>query len=439
MPADNDTDPSETDPRATDCVSTVDDVHAPRHRETVVGRAERANAVRWTGMAAGQGLGSSFLSADLFNTVLIRLGATDFVLGLFALFQVVSIPSQFVAARVVDRTSRKARVAWLALVGGVLPIGLPLGVLWGTGGDVGLWAFFAVVAAHLLINHVAGAFGGVAQMDLLSRVLRADRRGTLFGLQGSLGGLAGVGGGLALAALMARLDYPDGFVVAWAIGVSVVVGSSLLLLRLRELPGLRSRRRERLPGLRESFATVARDRRFLLFLVAVVARMGFSATQYYIWPTARRLHGMPEEYVGYLASVNAGLAMVCSPVIGWLADRWGRAPTALAFSVVAGGGFLLFPHLESRMGLMLAYALIGIGTSGITMPLYLSVIDLSPADGRGFYVAVRYGTESAVYTLFLPLFGFLSTTTSPHVLFYLGAGLALLAGVVLFRVAERRP
>jgi MFS family permease len=172
------------------------------------------------------------------------------------------------------------------------------------------------------------------------------------------------------------------------------------------------------------------DKRFMVFLIAASARMGFGATHYYIWPTARRLHGMPDEYVGYLASINAAIAMTSAPGIGWLADHWGRAPTALAFSAVAVVGFVLFPHADTPPVLLVAYVLIGLGTSGITMPLYLSVLDLSPADRRGFYVAVRYGTESAVYMVCLPLFGFVSTHTSPHVIFY--------AGVILFRVAERR-
>jgi hypothetical protein len=69
----------------------------------------------------------------------------------------------------------------------------------------------------------------------------------------------------------------------------------------------------------------------------------------------------------------------------------------------------------------------------------LSVLDLSPSDQRGLYVAVRYGTESGVYALFLPLFGYCSTHFPPHVIFYAGAVLAALAGAVLFRVAEGRP
>jgi MFS family permease len=404
-------------------------------RERVIARAERGNALNWTGLAAVRGLGSPFLSADLFNTVLLRLGATDFVLGLFALNQIISLPSQFLAARTIDRTEHKVRVAWLASVAGILPVLLPLSVLAVTGGKVGMWVFFAAVSGHLLVSQVAGAFNGVAQMDLLSRVLRAERRGTLFGFQGSLGGLSGILGGLALASVMARLEYPSGFISAWSIGIFLSVGGSLLLLRLRELPGLRLRRRAVAPGMRQAFAAVMEDRRFVVFLVAVVARMGFGATQYYIWPTARRLHGLPDEYVGYLVSVNAAIAMISAPGIGWLADRWGRAATGLAFSAVAVVGFVLFPQADGRALLLVAYVLIGIGTSGITMPLYLSVIDLSPADRRGFYVAVRYGTESAVYMLFLPLFGFISTVTAPHIIFYAGAALAGLAGIILFRVA----
>jgi hypothetical protein len=86
-------------------------------------------------------------------------------------------------------------------------------------------------------------------MDLLSRVLRPQRRGTLFVFQGSLGGLSGILGGLALASLMARLDYHVGFVSAWGIGILLTLGGGVLLLRLRQLPGLRLRRRAAAPGM----------------------------------------------------------------------------------------------------------------------------------------------------------------------------------------------
>ena len=128
--------------------------------------------------------------------------------------------------------------------------------------------------------------------------------------------------------------------------------------------------------------------------------------------------------------------MCSAPLIGWLADRIGRAQTALLFSAVAVVGFALFPHAESQQGLLVAYVLISVGASGITMPLYLSVLDLSPSEQRGLYVAVRYGTESGVYALFLPLFGYCSTHFTPHVIFYAGAVLAALSGIVLFNIAE---
>jgi MFS family permease len=405
-------------------------------RVELISRTERSNAISWSAFSTLQGLGSSFLSADLFNTVLMRRGASDFVLGLFAANQLVSLVAQFFAARLVDRSRDKVRLAWWAFVIQLLPVLLPMTLLFLSGGEVDMWVFFAAVFAYYLVNYIASAFASVAQMDLLSRVLRPDGRGKLLGLQGSLGGLAGIVGGLAVASTIQHLEYPTGYVTVWGMGLLVMLGGSLLILRLRQLPGLRTRLRAESPHLRTALAAVTRDRRFMIFLLAVVARMGFSATQYYIWPTARRLHGLPDEYVGYLVSVNSAIAMISSPAIGWLADRWGRAWTALLFSIVAVAGFVFFPHAVSKEQLLVAYILIGIGTSGITMPLYLSVLELSPPEQRGLYVAVRYGTESGVYALFLPLFGFCSMHFVPHVIFYTGALLAALAGLVLFCVAE---
>jgi MFS family permease len=407
-------------------------------RAELIDRAERGNAINWTTYSTLQGLSASFISADLFNTVLMRQGASDFVLGLFAANQLVSLASQFVAARYVDGSRDKVRLMWLSHVIQLLPILLPIALLALTGGQVGLWPFFGAVFFYYLVNSTVGAFGSIANMDLLSRVLRPSGRGKLLGMQGALGGLAGIASGLLVAGIIGRLDYPLGYTTVWCTGLILSLCTSVLLLRLRQLPGLRPLRRVEQPRLRQALRAVAKDRRFAIFLIAVVARMGFSATQYYIWPTARRVHGLPDEYVGYIASVNSAITMCSAPLIGWLADRLGRAQTALLFAAVAVVGFALFPHAESQQGLLAAYVLISVGASGITMPLYLSVLDLSPSEQRGLYVAVRYGTESGVYALFLPLFGYFSTHFTPHVIFYAGAMLAALSGIVLFNVAEGR-
>ena len=244
-------------------------------RAELIDRAERGNAINWTTYSTLQGLSASFISADLFNTVLMRQGASDFVLGLFAANQLVSLASQFVAARYVDGSRDKVRLMWLSHVIQLLPILLPIALLALTGGQVGLWPFFGAVFFYYLVNSTVGAFGSIANMDLLSRVLRPGGRGKLLGMQGALGGLAGIASGLLVAGIISRLDYPLGYTTVWCTGLILSLCTSVLLLRLRQLPGLRPLRRVEQPRLRQALRAVAKDRRFAIFLIAVVARMGF--------------------------------------------------------------------------------------------------------------------------------------------------------------------
>jgi len=406
----------------------------------VIGRAEHANALTWVGFGSAQALGASFLSVNLFNTLLIRQGASDFVLGLFALPQLLAVPSQALAAHLADRTRNKVRLVQTAVLLQILPILLPGAVLWLVGASAGLWVLFGAIFGYYVLSALGGTIGSVAQMDLLSRVFRPHRRGTIFGFQGSMGGLAGALGGLTLAAVMSRVEYPGNYLSSWTAAVVLVSAASLLLLRLRPLPGLQTRRRPgETPSLRRALAVLSRDRPFLVLLIAVVARMGFSAASFYAWPMAKRLHQLPDEYVGYLVTLSSVVMMVVQPGIGWLADNLGRGRTALVFSAVAAAGFASFPAAPGTALLACAYGLMLVGTQGVTMPLFLSVLDLSPPESRGAYVAVRYGTESLVYAGFLPLFGLLSTTFRPAVIFYAGAALCLLAGGILFRVGLGRP
>ncbi len=134
-------------------------------RAELIDRAERGNAINWTTYSTLQGLIGSFISADLFNTVLMRQGASDFVLGLFAANQVVSLVAQFVAARYVDAARDKVRLMWGAHVIQLLPLLLPIALLWVTDGQVGMWPFFAAVFSYYLVNSTVGAFGSIANMD----------------------------------------------------------------------------------------------------------------------------------------------------------------------------------------------------------------------------------------------------------------------------------
>ena len=90
--------------------------------------------------------------------------------------------------------------------------------------------------------------------------------------------------------------------------------------------------------------------------------MGFSATQY-----LHLAYGAPGAWtarracVGYIASVNSAITMCSAPLIGWLADRLGRAQTALLFAAVAVVGFALFSHAETQQSLLVAYVLISVG------------------------------------------------------------------------------
>ena len=153
-------------------------------RAELIDRAERGNAINWTTYSTLQGLSASFISADLFNTVLMRQGASDFVLGLFAANQLVSLASQFMAARYVDGSRDKVRLMWLSHVIQLLPILLPIALAL-TGGQVGPWPFFGAAFFTTRKQH-RRRFGSIANMDLLSRVLRPGGRGKLLGMQGAL-------------------------------------------------------------------------------------------------------------------------------------------------------------------------------------------------------------------------------------------------------------
>ena len=140
--------------------------------------------------------------------------------------------------------------------------------------------------------------------------------------------------------------------------------------------------------------------------------------------------GAGEFGIGLTVAVFATAAIVVRPIIGRIADRYGRRILLIGGAVLAGCSGILSGQVETLWQLMFLRGFTGIGEAAVFVGAATLIADLSPRDRRAegasyFSVAVFGGIGMG------PIFGEWVLDDTRYELAFLVAGLiALLAGLV---------
>jgi predicted MFS family arabinose efflux permease len=247
-----------------------------------------------------------------------------------------------VASSIVDRFAR--RNAFMVLYGGFL-----LGTL-----CCGL----ATTYQTLVLARIAtGAFGGILgsmAMTIIGDVFPEHRRGRATGslMAGfSLATVAGVPFGLYLGT---NHGWQTPFFVL------VLGGLPALLLTPRALPRLDAHiRTEHAHPLRSLVATFTHPNHlnaFALMIILMIA--GFSVFPYISAYFVYNL-GMTEEQLPLIFIVGGALTLVASPLIGRLADRFGKLRVYRIITPFSALWFLLITNLAPPIGLFVILTIYG--------------------------------------------------------------------------------
>jgi MFS transporter, DHA1 family, inner membrane transport protein len=246
-----------------------------------------------------------------------------------------------VASSVVDRFSR--RTAFMLLYAGFL-----LGTL--------LCALATAYQTLVLARTVTGAFGGILggmTMTIIGDVFPEHRRGRATGslMTGfSLATVAGVPFGLYLGT---SYGWQFPFYVLVAAGVPTLLVTPFALPKLDD----HVRRVHAHPwrSLVETFTQPNHLNAFALISVLMIA--GFSIFPYISEYFVANM-GMSEDQLPLIFIVGGGLTLLTSPLIGRLADRFGKFRVYSVISPFSAGLFLLITHLPAVgvIGIVLVYA-----------------------------------------------------------------------------------
>jgi MFS family permease len=334
----------------------------------------------------------------------LLLGASDFELGLLAALPFVGQLFQFVGAYLEERLGERRRLC--ALTAGIsrslwaLMAALPfIAVL----GPARLPIFLAVLALSQALIGIAGN----AWTSWMSDLVPPRQRGRYFGLRNTVMSITA----MAAAWLASQaLDYyrgsraePIGYLLIFGVAAICAVAGALVLWRQPE-PPLRRAQRVAVGKLLSAPLHHRHFRMFSLISAAWAMVTGISAPFF----NAYGLQDLKLSFakLAIFAIVTSAVGLLTQPVIGRLQDKYGDKRVLVAS--IAGVVFLPWGWVFATPTFLLPLWLNAVGTGvfwpGITQGLINLLMDRSPAEGRGAYVAT-YGAIAGLGAFIASLLG----------------------------------
>ncbi len=179
--------------------------------------------------------------------------------------------------------------------------------------------------------------------------------------------------------------------------------------------------------------------RRLAFYLAVAANFFFFASFHWIYAT---LPGFVQHIGGDLVQVGLATgifalsAVAARPLVGRLADRWGRKPLLLAGAILFALAPVCYTLAGSVWSFMAVRVVHGIGIAAFTTAYTALVADLAPPAQRGATIGLA-GLTGNLGLFFMPALGSMALAQwgyAPH--FLVAAGAAAVAVVLILFVIE---
>jgi len=178
--------------------------------------------------------------------------------------------------------------------------------------------------------------------------------------------------------------------------------------------------------------------RDFLLLLALVSAYGFSWSFYLILPKYFALElGMDAAAIGRAVAVQGGTAVLVTPIVGWLVDRYGRKPwlTVGDLLIALTGGLYLFVNQEGPL-LYLAQVVWGVGmVMGFNAGGAMTA-DIAPADRMAQAIGLFGAANLGMNAISPTIAELLSESVGWEYVFGLSATAGLVAALLSTRLTE---
>ena len=326
-----------------------------------------------------------------------------------------------VSGRWTDRTRRRKPliVSGYGLSGAARPL-------------IGAAAIWPVVALLRFIDRVGKGLRTSPRDALIADVTPPDRRGAAYGLHRAMDHAGAVAGPLVAAGLLLipSMTLRGVFLLAAIPAVLVMV---VLVVAVREPAAEGPPAASVRTSLLSDWSAMGSDFRRLL-LAVLVFTLGNSTDAFLLLRLSEA--GLAAGSIALLWSAHHMVKMAATFVGGRWSDRTGRRRLVLAGWLIYAAVYVAFAVASTQTGLIAVFLAYGL-YFGLTEPVERSwVAELAPRNLRGSAFGLYHGTIGIAALPASLIFGAIYVTAGPAAAFLTGAGLAVIAVVLLGRVEQ---
>lgn len=280
----------------------------------------------------------------------------------------------------------------------------------------------------------------IGWQDMVAKIIPVERRGRFFGITNFVGNGAGILGALAAPFVLERSDFPDGFVLAFAIASVLIFLSWIFISQTREPAVPSSKPRvSQLDYLRSLPDVLRKDRNFCMYLLAqVIFSLSGMATGFLVVYTVRTWNLPDAQASGFTIALQVGLALA-NLFFGFLADRTGHKLSleiCLLVSVLLLGVAIIAPN---PAWFFMVFFLRGAVNAGTMISATSIVYEFTDAENRPTYIGLA-NTIPGIFGSIAPIIGgWVAGAISYQAMFILAAVIGVIAWALLhFAVREPR-
>lgn len=265
----------------------------------------------------------------------------------------------------------------------------------------------ALIATFLLLiwQGLGGGFTANPWQIMIGKVIPADYLATFFGFQSASANLLASLGAVFAGLLLESLSPPWDFASCFFIASALFTVSWFFLNLTREFdrkvePGSFSE----MPLLQGVRRILSKDHSFRWYLInRIVSQFANMAFAFYTVYAVRHLQ-MNEITAGVMTGVLMITQVVANPLLGWIADRWGKR-NVLVFGALSTAASALLAFLARDLNMFYAvFLLAGIGSTAYWTVGMAFTMGFGSEEERPTYVGMA-NTLIAPAAILAPLIG----------------------------------
>ena len=320
------------------------------------------------------------LPATYYSLYVLKLGATETILGMIGLFSFLALASmQFPGGYLADKFGRKWIITTMTFGVGLSFIFYAIAPSW----------HFILIGA--VIMSLFNSTYQPALMAMISDSVPSERRGMGFGLVMLITSASTTPGPFVAGLLYNQFGLIQGMRIGYGIVVALFLTAAVLrVLRLEET--LTNARKPSLIELLQSYPTALKESfnvwktipssMFYLFLSLVIVTFGFATVQLYLVIYAVEELLIDEAVWPLILTALFVTMIVLAIPMGKIVDKFNRKLPLLAAYVIFGASMWLFVNGD-MLKLFISLVLVGVGQVMMNSAFSALQADLTPKAQRG--------------------------------------------------------